>query len=75
MVRPAPHGQVSSAPKGHRWMKLPRRNPRTPLPITVKWRGGPEGWVEVHARGDVGRFPGDTPIATIVLLVNGGPRT
>jgi hypothetical protein len=36
----------------------------------VKFRGGPEAWVEVHARGDMARVPGDMPIATLVLWMN-----
>lgn len=71
MVRRPAGGQSDSAPKGHRWRRLPRRNPRDPLTVTVKFRGGPEAWVEIHARGDLGRFPGDTTIAEVVLAING----
>lgn len=69
MARP-PEATGHSVPKGHRWRRLPRRNPRTPLGITVKLRGGPEGWVEVHARGDLARYPGYTTILDIVMDVN-----
>jgi hypothetical protein len=71
MVRRPAGGQVASVPKGHRWYRLPRRNPRDPLTVTVKFRGGPEGWVEIHARGDFARVPGYTTIAELVLLMNG----
>lgn len=70
MVRRAPQASVDSALKGHRWKKLPARNPRDPLSLTVKWRGGAEAWVEIHARGDFVRVPGWVPIADIVLMAN-----
>lgn len=66
----APVASGHSVPKGHRWRRLPARNPRNPLTITVKWRGGSEAWVEVHARGDVARLPGWIPISDLVLMVN-----
>lgn len=74
--RPA-RGQKTSAAQRHLWFRLPRRNPRIPLAMTVKFRGGPEAWVEIHCRGGVHRFPGYTDIASIVLLANGalGPDT
>lgn len=53
-----PDGQGVGAPKGRRWHSLPWRNPRDPLTVMVRYRGGPEGWIEVHARGSMGRFPG-----------------
>lgn len=62
---------MDSAPKGHRWMQLPRRNPRTPLTCTVKLRGGPEAWVEIHSRGDFARVPGYVTIAELVYWMNG----
>lgn len=37
---------------------LPRRSPRDLMGLTVRYRGGPEAWWEVHARGRVWRFPG-----------------
>jgi hypothetical protein len=59
-----------SVPKGHRWRKLPPRNWREPLTITVKYRGGAEAWVEVHARGDMGRFPGYVTVVELLMWVN-----
>ena len=70
-IKPPAQGHQDSAPKGHRWRRLPVRNPRDPLTLTVKLRGGPEAWVEIHARGDLGRFPGYVTIAEVVLWVNG----
>lgn len=66
----APQATGHSVPKGHRWRKLPRRDPRKPLALTIKLRGGPEGWVEVHARGDFARYPGSTCVLDILMDVN-----
>jgi hypothetical protein len=70
MVRPAAGGQKDSAAKPLRWFGLPRRNPREKLTITVKLRGGPEQWVEIHARGRVGRYPGYVTLAEMVYDIN-----
>lgn len=71
-VRRPAGGHTNSVPKGHRWRLLPRRNARTPLAVTLSYRGGPEAWVEIHARGDLGRYPGSTAIADILADLNGG---
>lgn len=70
IARP-PEASQDSAPKGLKWRRLPKRNPREPLQLTIKHRGGPEAWVEIHARGQVGRYPGYTAIADIVRDLNG----
>lgn len=72
--RPA-NGHTDSVPKGHRWRLLLPVDPRRPQHITVKLRGGPEAWVEVHARGDFCRYTGDTAIIDIlgdITTGNGG---
>lgn len=69
--RPA-GGQGDSGPKGHRWRRLPPRNAREPLTIKVKYRGGPEAWVEIHARGDVGRYPGHAYLVDVLSDLCGG---
>lgn len=58
------------APQERPIRSLKPRNPRDPLLSTLKWRGGPEGWVEVHTRGTVVRVPGHTCVAELVLLLN-----
>jgi len=37
--------------------------------ITVKFRGGPECWYEVHARGRIARYPGYLGIDDIMAEV------
>lgn len=48
---------MNSALKGHRWRRLPLWNRRKPLHLTITWRGGAEGWMEIHSRGDFHRYP------------------
>lgn len=69
-VRRPPNGQKGSPPKAVRWFRLPHRNPREPLTIKVKYRGGEECWYEVHARGEVGRFPGYVALHDVMREIN-----
>lgn len=67
--RPA-GGHSGSAPKALRWFRLPPRDPRQVLTVTVKLRGGPECWYELHARGQVGRFPGWVALHDVMAEIN-----
>lgn len=69
-VRRPAGGHSDSQPKAGRWFRLPPRNPREPLTIKVKFRGGPECWYEIHARGSIGRFHGATAIHDIMDEIN-----
>jgi hypothetical protein len=69
-MRRRPDGQGARAPKGRRWHSLPWRNPRDPLTVTIVYRGGPEAWVEVKARGSMGRFHGNTALFDVVAEIN-----
>lgn len=63
-----PPEAMSTAPRtGHRWRRLPRIDWRKPLHLTITYRGGAEAWVEIHARGDLGRYTGDTAIIDVLL--------
>lgn len=66
-ITPPPQAKDHSAPKAH-LLPLPLRKPVT---LTLSYRGGAEGWVEVRARGAIWRFPGSTAIHDICLLVHG----
>jgi hypothetical protein len=68
MRRPA-GGQSGSAAKPLRWFGRPRVDWRQPTTLRIKYRGGAEGWVEVHARGSVGRFPGHATILDVIAEV------
>jgi hypothetical protein len=61
---------MRGAPTGRSFWSLPRRNPREPLTAKLKFRGGAEAWVEIHARGSILRVPGDLSIAEVVLRLN-----
>lgn len=79
MVSRAPQARQDSPPEGRaaqdrararKWWGLPRRDMRKPLQLTIKLRGGTEGWVEIHARGRVGRYPGYVTILDVLTDIN-----
>lgn len=72
IVRRPAGGQMGQTPKGGRWFRRPPRNGREVLTLTVKFRGGPECWYEVHARGSVGRFHGASALHDVMSEINGG---
>lgn len=61
----APQASKTTRRRRGRWWYLPRWNPREPLTMRVKYRGGAEAWIEVHSRGSMGRFPGHTAIIDV----------
>jgi hypothetical protein len=63
-------GQKAREPKARRWFHRSKRNPREPLSLTIKYRGGAECWYEVHARGEVGRFPGVVALHDVMSEIN-----
>jgi len=64
-----PEARVTGARKGGRWWYLPPWPRSRPLPITIKYRGGPECWYEIHGRGAEGRFPGHTALHDVMSEV------
>lgn len=44
-----------------------------PLTVVLKYRGGPECWVEVRARGRIWRRPGTVAIYDLLTTVFGWP--
>lgn len=42
---------------------------RKPLSITVKWRGGPEAWWEIRARGRTIRRPGHLALHDVLCEI------
>lgn len=49
-----------------RWIHRSRVPMRDKLTLQIHYRGGGECWVEVRARGSVGRFHGATPIVEVL---------
>lgn len=72
MRRPA-GGQQAPDAKRRRWHGALPRNPREPLTIKISYRGGPECWYEIHARGAVGRFPGVICLHDVMRQINQAP--
>lgn len=68
-VRSPAAGQEARVPKGRRWRHLSPWDKRRKLTITVRYRGGSEGWIQVDARGSMGRFPGHVQLIDVVLEV------
>lgn len=64
-----PPGQESQSPQA----SLLPWNLKKPVTMTLKYRGGPEGWVEIRARGRTWRRPGVTAIHDVLLEALGHP--
>lgn len=67
--RSRPEGQ-QDVPKARSWRSLRRRDPRDPLPVTIRYRGGSEAWWLIEARGTRQAFPGHMCIHDIMQIVN-----
>ena len=70
-VRRPAGGQQGSQPKAVRWYHMATRDRRRPLTLTISWRGGPECWYEIHARGSIGRFPGSVCLHDVMAAIYG----
>jgi hypothetical protein len=66
----APHG--SASPQGTPSKPLVRRDRRSPLTLSIKYRGGPEAWYEIETRGRTYRFPGSTYLHDALECINEG---
>lgn len=69
-IRRPPEASSTATPKASRLHRLPARNPRDPLHLTITYRGGPESWWEVHVRGTIVRRPGYTSLDDIMREIN-----
>jgi hypothetical protein len=65
-----PEAMGAVARRASFWRRFPTRDPREPITVKIKLRGGPECWVEVHARGSIGRYPGATAVYDILADIN-----
>jgi hypothetical protein len=70
-MRRPPEANKHVQPKAARWFHLPMRDRRKPLTLTISYRGGPECWYEIHARGSIGRFPGYTALEDVMGVIYG----
>jgi hypothetical protein len=69
-IRRPPEATGTVSPQAKRWWGLPARRPREKLILTVHYRGGPEAWYQVEARGRTGNFHGCTAIHDIMAEIN-----
>lgn len=69
--RPRPAGAARAA-GASRWSSREKRDPKAPLTITVRYRGGGEAWYYVEGRGGSGAFPGYRSIHDVMREINEG---
>lgn len=62
-------GQKPERSSSRGFRRLPRWPMRKPLSLTMKYRGGAECWVEVHSRGEIARFPGNTAVYDVLCRI------
>lgn len=68
------NGPSSTAPKASSSRRLAPWDRRSPLTIQVKYRGGPEAWIEIKARGETLRVPGSVCLFDALSAVWGSDR-
>lgn len=51
---------------------LPGRNPRDPLTITIRYRGGSEAWWAIEGRGRTWYVPGHLCLHDVLTMVQDG---
>jgi|SRR6185436_14047696 len=66
----SPQGQKGQPPKASSLRRLSRRNMRDRLTVTMKYRGGAEGWVEIEGRGVTMRVPGHRAVIDVLRALN-----
>lgn len=67
---PQANGHASASALSIR--QLSKRDRRKPLTIAVKYRGGPECWWEIRARGAVIRVPGHAALHDVLDALSEG---
>lgn len=71
-IRPPARATGAAARSATFRLKLIRRDARKPLTATLRYRGGPEGWVQVEARGRTYRFPGHVCVYDALMRITAG---
>lgn len=67
----APAGRAKKAAPGRRpFSHFSRRDPRLPLNITIRYRGGSEAWIYVEGRGAAQAFPGYLSLYDVLMTIN-----
>ncbi len=68
-MKPPPAGHDTARAKRGRWSRFSTWPRRRSLTIEIVWRGGPESWWLVKARGSHGVFPGHMAIEDVMAQV------
>lgn len=68
-MKPPPAGHSTARAKRGRWYGLPTWPRQRKLSVELTWRGGPESWWLVKARGRHGVFPGHAAIEDVMAQV------
>lgn len=66
-VRIPPSPEAPSSAVAKRPPPLGTWDPRTPLTVTITYRGGPEAWYELKARGRRWRRPGSLSLHDVMM--------
>lgn len=70
-----PEGATAQSPKAASgFRRLSPRDKRDHITLTVTYRGGPECWYEIHARGSMGRFPGYVALEDLMATIRNDRR-
>lgn len=65
-MRSAPQAKGSGRRRRSPLSGLPPHPPRSPLSVTVVYRGGAECWIELRSRGRVVRRPGSVALYDVL---------
>lgn len=57
-ITPSARGKTPQRQRRYRWIGLPLQRRSQKITLTVTYKGGPECWYLVEARGRHGVFPG-----------------
>lgn len=68
-MKPPPAGHSTARAKRGRWHRFPQWPRTRALTLTVAYRGGPESWWLVTARGEHGVFPGHLALEDVMRQV------
>lgn len=73
IVRGHPARRANRPAQQGRFSGLTRRNHRDRLTITLRYKGGAEGWWIIEARGRVGAFPSGMALVDVMAEINRTP--
>lgn len=72
IISTPPQAPAKRRPKAVRRPSLATRDRRSPLTISVVYRGGSAAWYQIRARGETYRCEGSTAIHDVMEWINSG---